>query len=63
MIRSLKRRLEKLEQRLVSREGPWPPVPGSMTFWIWDAIGRPGERRGYWSMYEDVARQFWKDQR
>jgi hypothetical protein len=58
---SLWRRLRALEPT-PPRITAWPPKEGSFTFWLWDSIGRPGERRSYWQMYQESAEQFWKDQ-
>ncbi len=63
MIRSLKHRLEKLEARIISREGPWPPEPATFGYWLWLALGRPEHRRGHFDMYLERASQFWKDQK
>jgi len=35
-------RLEALEALLFSEKSPWPPASGSLSFWLWEAIGRPG---------------------
>ncbi len=59
---AIRHRLEKLEHRLISRVGPWPPEEGSITYWLWRACGQPGERQSYWSMYQQRAKEFWKDQ-
>ena len=62
MIRALRRRLEALESHIIKRSGPWPPAEGSFSYWLWDAIGRPGERRGFVDMYMQRAADFWKEQ-
>ena len=62
MIRSLKRRLEKLEQRLISRLAAGTPEPiGDAALLRWPR-SHPGERQSYWSMYQQRAKEFWKDQ-
>ena len=61
MIRELKRRLDRLEQSLAdSMPGPWPPAEGSMAFWLWTALGKPQDRRGYMDMYLERAKQFYE---
>lgn len=59
----IQRRLADLEQRIVSREGPWPPEPGSFSYLLWDALGRPEKRLSYMDMYMESARRFWEDQK
>ena len=56
-------RLEALEALLFSEKSPWPPASGSLSFWLWDAIGRPGERRAYLDMYLASATKFWEWQK
>jgi hypothetical protein len=61
MIRELRRRLDRLERAIFgSMPGPWPPAEGSMTFALWDALSRPGERGGFMDMYQQRAADFWK---
>jgi hypothetical protein len=55
---SLLRRLRVLEPAS-ARQRPWPPTEGSFSYWLWDALGRPCERRSYVDMYLDRAKQFW----
>jgi hypothetical protein len=58
---SLYRRLRRLEP-IAPRIHPWPPKEGTFSYCLWDAIGKPEERRSYWSMYQERAEAFWKDQ-
>jgi len=53
---SLLRRLRALEP---ASARPWPPTEDSFSYWLWDALGRPCERRSYADMYLDRAKQFW----
>lgn len=61
MIRALRRRLEALESRIIKRSGPWPPAEGSFSYWLWTALGKPQERRSFTDMYQERAKQFWRD--
>lgn len=62
MIRVLKRRLDRLEKAIFcTMPGPWPPAEGSFGFWLWIALGKPQERRSFTDMYQERAKQFWRD--
>lgn len=54
------RRLERLEARLINCSGPWPPAEGSFSYLLWDALGRPEERRGFMSMYLESAQRIYE---
>jgi hypothetical protein len=56
---SLLRRLRALEPAS-ARPRPWPPTEGSFSYWLWDALGRLGERRSYADMYLDFGIMFLK---
>lgn len=62
-INGLKARLQALEARLIKRSAPWPPTPGSLAFHLWDAIGRPGERRKHLDMYLAAGAKFWEERK
>jgi len=63
MIRQLRKRLAALESHIIKRFGPWPPSSGSLSFWLWETIGRPEERRAYLDMYLASAAKFWEWQK
>lgn len=60
MIRSLLHRLEALERQIIARGGPWPPEEHTFSHYLWDAIGRPGERHSFSDMYQTSSRRFWE---
>lgn len=58
----LLRRLRALEPA-PARITPWPPEPHTFAYQLWLACGKPEERRSYWQMYGECAKQFWSDYR
>ncbi len=56
---SLLRRLRALEPHS-ARNTPWPPKEGSFTYHLWTAIGKPEERRSFWSMYGQRAKEVFR---
>jgi hypothetical protein len=61
MIRSLLQRLKKLEENAIARDGPWPPERHTLSFHMWDAIGRPEERLSMLDMLLKRSEMVWRD--
>lgn len=61
MIRALERRLAALEQHAIARDGPWPPEEHTMSFHMWDALGRPEKRLSMFEMLLKRSEMFWGD--
>ncbi len=61
MIRSLRHRLERLEQHAIARDSQWPPDEHTLSFHMWDAIGRPEERLSMFEMLLKRSEMVWRD--
>jgi hypothetical protein len=58
-LKSFKKRLNALEP-YIPETAPWPPDEGSLSWCLYQSLGRPVARMDFMDMYLEVSKKVWE---